>query len=146
MVELHLIVNIAGHRVAIGAEQLASVIEVDSITPVPRVAPHVAGLFALRSRVLTVIDSHVALGNPPMPRTDLMSAVVVTTDDHGYALLVDEVEDVITDATISPCAAVLGDHWSRIALGQLSSPSLSDGAVLLVDPALLIAPPEARAA
>ena len=56
MNELLLIVTIAGQRVALPADAVESVVELDTLIPVPRAAPHVAGLSALRSRVLTVID------------------------------------------------------------------------------------------
>ena len=56
MNELLLVVTIAGERVALPASSVESVVELDTLIPVPRAAPHVAGLSALRSRVLTVID------------------------------------------------------------------------------------------
>ena len=56
MNELLLVVTIAGERVALPAAAVESVVELDTLIPVPRAAPHVAGLSALRSRVLTVID------------------------------------------------------------------------------------------
>ena len=56
MAELLLIVTIGGERVALLAAAVESVVELDTLIPVPRAAPHVAGLSALRSRVLTVID------------------------------------------------------------------------------------------
>ena len=56
MSELLLVVVIAGERVALPAAAVESVVELDTLIPVPRAAPHVAGLSALRSRVLTVID------------------------------------------------------------------------------------------
>ena len=55
MSELLLIVTIGGERVALPAAAVESVFELDTQIPVPRAAPHVAGLSALRSRVLTVI-------------------------------------------------------------------------------------------
>ena len=56
MSELLLIVTIGGERVALPAAAVESVVELDTLIPVPRAAPHLAGLSALRSRVLTVID------------------------------------------------------------------------------------------
>ena len=57
MNELLLIVTIAGSRVALPAAAVESVVELDTLIPVPRAPVHVAGLSALRSRVLTVIDT-----------------------------------------------------------------------------------------
>ena len=49
MSDLLLIVTVAGERVALPAASVESVVELD-LDPVPRAAPHVAGLSALRSR------------------------------------------------------------------------------------------------
>ena len=54
MNELLLIVSIAGSRVALPASAVESVVELDALIAVPRAPDHVAGLSALRSRVLTV--------------------------------------------------------------------------------------------
>ena len=58
MNQLLLIVNIAGQMVALRADDVQSVIELDSLIAVPRAPAHIAGLSALRSRLLTVIDCH----------------------------------------------------------------------------------------
>ena len=52
MEALKLIARIADQQVAISADTVESVVEVEAITPVPLAAPHIAGLAALRSRVL----------------------------------------------------------------------------------------------
>ena len=44
MAELLLIVTIGGERVALPAAAVESVVELDTLIPVPRAAPHVAGL------------------------------------------------------------------------------------------------------
>jgi purine-binding chemotaxis protein CheW len=141
---LFLIVSIAGQRVALPADHVESVVEVDNITPVPLVAPHVAGLFALRSRVLTVIDSVAALGLGATPIAGAMQAVIVACDGHHYGLIVDAVEDVVSHGNgIRPLRAALGKGWADAALGVIEQ----NGAVLLVmDPQVLIAGIEARAA
>jgi purine-binding chemotaxis protein CheW len=56
MNELYLIVGIAGEKVAFRASDVQSVVEIDRITPAPRAPAYIAGLAALRSRALTVID------------------------------------------------------------------------------------------
>ncbi len=140
---LVLIVRVAGHAVAIRADAVSSVVELDEIAPVPRAAPHIAGLAALRSRVLTVIDTYAAIGLP-RPGSDSREAVVVELDGHHYALTVDSVDDVVeataeTDATRTP----LKDGWARVAAGTIEA----DGAMLLlIDVAALIAGPQAAAA
>lgn len=56
MSELLVVAIIANERVAFRAADIQSVIELDAITPVPYVPDFVAGIAALRSRPLTVID------------------------------------------------------------------------------------------
>ncbi|WP_174273469.1 chemotaxis protein CheW [Sphingomonas bacterium] len=143
MESLYLIVRIAGETVAIGAEGVGSVVEIDSITAVPRVAPHIVGLFALRSRILTVVDSAMALGVGRCAQGALQTAVIITAEGHGYALLVEEVIDVIKGTKPSPCIAVIGREWSRVTIGQVAT---QEGDRLLIDPALLIHGREAIAA
>ena len=144
MEELFLIVSIAGQRIALPADHVESVVEIDNITPVPLVSPHVAGLFALRSRVLTIIDSGSALGLEPTARSGAMQAVIVLCDGHQYGLLVEHVEDVLeTTAPVRPVRAVLADGWARAARGVMVH---GGEALLLVDPAMLIAGPADLAA
>ena len=62
---LYLIAAIAGRLVAIDSNQVDSVVDIGEIIPVPLSSSEVRGLAALRSRVVTVIDTCVALGLPP---------------------------------------------------------------------------------
>jgi purine-binding chemotaxis protein CheW len=96
MSELLLVVTIAGERVALPSAAVESVVELDTMIPVPRAAPHVAGLSALRSRVLTAIDCMRSLDLGMTDCSDgIREAVVVELDGHHYALIVDLVEDVV---------------------------------------------------
>jgi len=133
---MYLIARIADQPVALPAASVGSVIEIDAIVPVPRVEAHVAGLFALRSRILTVIDSRVVLGLTPIERGPHMAAVVVTVDDHGYALLVDAVEDVVEASRPAPCPAILEGYWRAFAAGVVRR---GEDAVLLLDLPAMIA-------
>lgn len=138
---LVLVLRIAGERVAICASEVESVIEIDEVTPVPRTAPHLAGLTSLRSRILTVIDCRAALG-VESKATD--EAVVVPADGHSYALLVDGVEDVVEPAgPPSRVALPLEGGWRGAA--RLTVEVAGD-LLLLVDPHRLIAGPDAKAA
>lgn len=146
MNELLLVVTIAGERVALPAAAVESVVELDTLIPVPRAASHVAGLSALRSRVLTVIDCmrSLELGESNC-RDGIHEAAVVEFDGHHYALIVDLVEDVV-EAASEPTAvrATMGGGWERVSLGMVDTES---GPLLLVDIAALIAgTAEAKAA
>ncbi len=145
MSSLLLVVTIGGQRVALPSDAVESVVELDTLIPVPRAAPHVAGLSALRSRVLTVIDCMRSL---ELGTTDcsngIREAAVVELDGHHYALIVDLVEDVVealSDPT--PMRAAMGEGWERVSAGLVETES---GPLLMVDVAALIAGAEAKAA
>lgn len=141
-----LIVTIAGRRVALRSLDIQSLIELDTLVPVPRAAAHVAGLSALRSRMLTVIDSTVSLGlvREQAPGNK-QEAMVVEYEGHFYALLVDDVQDV-TEAWSDPLPvdADLGPGWQQAAAGVVET---AEGPLLLLDIARIIeGQPVARAA
>lgn len=147
MNELLLIVTIAGSRVALPAAAVESVVELDTLIPVPRAPVHVAGLSALRSRVLTVIDTlrSLELGESDCSN-GIREAAVVELDGHHYALIVDVVEDVVEALSEpSPVRAAMGTGWERVSKGMVET---EEGPLLLIDIDSLIAgaAPEARAA
>lgn len=91
--ELHLIASIAGRTVAFKSGVVDSVVDLEQVVPVPRAAPGVAGIAALRSQVVTVIDPQVQFGmitGGEQPRR----AVVTKVEGHSYAILVDALHDV----------------------------------------------------
>lgn len=147
MNELLLIVSIAETRVALPAAAVEAVVELEAFIPVPRAAPHVAGLSALRSRVLTVIDTLRSLDLGDTDCSDgIREAAVVEIDGHHYALIVDSVEDVvIATSDPAPVRAAMGDGWERVSTGLIET---EEGPFLLLDIAALVAGPadEARAA
>ena len=137
MNELLLVVTIAGERVALAAAAVESVVELDTLIPVPRAPAHVAGLSALRSRVLTVIDCKRSL---ELGESDcsggIQEAAVVELDGHHYALIVDLVEDVVEALSEpAPVRASMGAGWERVCKGMVNTEA---GTLLLVDVAALI--------
>ncbi|MCY7339362.1 MAG: chemotaxis protein CheW [Sphingomonas bacterium] len=144
MNELLLIVSIAGSRVAFPAAKVESVVELEALSPVPRAPAHVAGLSALRSRVLTVIDCQRSLELATTDLTGLREAAVVEIDGHHYALTVDAVEDVVEALSDPvPVRAAMGVGWERVGLGMIET---EEGPLLLIDiDALIAGPPSDRA-
>lgn len=140
MAELLLIVRLAGRRIALPASDIEAVVELEGLTLVPGAPPHIAGLSALRSRVLTVIDSCASLGLDGR-RSGLSEAIVVPSGGHAYALLAEQIEDVVEAAAPpEPVQAPLGPGWERIAKGMVEA---NGDLLLLADPHLIIAgPPE----
>jgi purine-binding chemotaxis protein CheW len=144
MEKLYLVARIADTRVALRSRAIHSVVTVGTPVRVPAAPPHVAGLFALRSRVFTLIDPHVVIGLAPVPVAAGQRVIVVDVADHGYALLADEIEDVcFIEAPETRIAGRLLPGWARVAEAMIEH----DGASLLVvDPSHFITPPCAKAA
>jgi purine-binding chemotaxis protein CheW len=142
--ELLLIVTIAGERIAIPAADVESVVELEALIPVPRAAAHVAGLAALRSRVLTVIDCLASLELSSKSSKSLKEAIIVEADGHPYALLVESVEDVVeVEIQVRPVRTSLKGGWRRVARGMIE---VDGDLLLLVDTLALLGGPAAQAA
>jgi purine-binding chemotaxis protein CheW len=139
MNDLLVMIQIAGRRCALHAHDVSSVIEVGAITPVPRTPAFIAGITAMRSQALTVIDCRLALGfgNETWP-TDHRAAVV-SVAGHSYALRVDAIEDITTgSAEPGQIPGGFGPEWSRVAAGMIET---AIGPALLLDLETLIAGP-----
>ena len=139
MNELLLVVTIAGERVALPAAAVESVVELDTLIPVPRAAPHVAGLSALRSRVLTVIDCmrSLELGDDRLLRRHPRSR---GGRARRPSLRADRRRGRRRGRSRCPIrrrsAPRWAPGWERVSLGMVET---EDGPLLLVDVAALIA-------
>lgn len=136
MTNLYLIAHLGGSRVAIESGLVESIVHVPDIVPVPNCDPSVAGIFALRSRVLTLIDTQLLVSAKPQKAEKGALAVVTEIAGHQYGLLVEKVDDVvaITDSQMenkikAPAA------WSKY-VRQIAS---TDGElVMILDPEALV--------
>ncbi|UYV15660.1 chemotaxis protein CheW [Porphyrobacter sp. ULC335] len=143
--DLLVIAQIAGRRCALSALDVKSVIEIGTITPIPRAPVWIAGITALRSQALTVIDCRRAIGlTGGQAEGDWATdhrAAVVAEGGYSYALLVDGIEDITT--AVGEAGQVpggFGPEWSRIATGMIETMA---GPALLIDLAALLTGPEA---
>ncbi|KQN71947.1 chemotaxis protein CheW [Sphingomonas sp. Leaf62] len=136
MSELFLLATIVGQDVAIRSDHVESVVDIGEITPVARTAPAVRGLAALRSRVVTVIDTAIVI-DPVPPPANRRRAVVTQVDGHHYALLVDTLDDAHRFVPKPLSAGLLpGAAWAAIASGLIEH----DGrAVLILDLPAIVA-------
>ena len=139
MEKLYLIATIAGQPVAVRASLVDSVVDLGAIAPVPLARPHVAGLAALRSKVLTVICCECSLGQSATA-SETRRAVVVNIDGHHYGLLVGSIEDAcVIEEPAEPIRARLEPGWARVAIGMLE---YHGDALLLIDPERIVAGPD----
>jgi purine-binding chemotaxis protein CheW len=137
--------TLGGRRAGLRATHVHSVVELESVTPVPRAPAHIRGLTALRSAALAVIDCAVVIGLPSI-EGELRGrrAAVIEEGGHLYALLVDEVEDVCSSlGELAPVPGDVGHAWARLALGLLET---DHGPALLLSVDALVAGPSALAA
>ena len=127
MSELFLLARVAGRGVAVPTAQVSSVVDIGDVVAVPRAPAAVLGLAALRSHVVTVVDTALALGDAA--GCNGKRAVVTSVDGHEYALMVDAVEDValFDRQPLSP-GLVLEGGWARAGAGLVER----DGEPLLV--------------
>ena len=135
MSELFLIAQIAGRAVAIDSRQVESVVDIGSIVPVPCADRQVMGLAALRSRVVTVIDTHAALG---LAAAEIhpTRAVITLVEGHHYAILVDSVEDVAPFARLPLSSGLaLQRGWATAGTGIVERDSEP---LLILDLAALV--------
>jgi len=144
MKKLYLMTTIAGEDVAIPAHQVESVVKVRDIVKVPSVKPYVSGLFALRSRVLTLIDCQYFISGESAEVKDRQTAIVAQISGHFYGFLVDAVKDVIEPQhDESELPTKLSDAWQSIGSAMLSVDGKS---TLVVDPRHMIEPVIGKAA
>ena len=140
MSDLLVMTQIAGRRCALPAHDVSSVIEVGTVTPVPGTPDFIAGITALRSQALTVIDCRHALGFDAIAWPTDERAAVVSNGGHSYALVVDAIEDITTGvAEPEQVTGGFGPEWSRVATGMIET---TLGPALLIDLEALIAGPD----
>jgi purine-binding chemotaxis protein CheW len=144
MKDLFLLARIASEAVALQAEYVDSVLRVHDLVPVPSAAPYVAGLFAQRSRVLTLIDCQYFITHEVQDVRPGQTAIVVEHSGQSYGLLVDDVFDVITpDTPPYRPFGVLHAGWDKIGSALLE---FREQTYLIVEPERMINPSLTRAA
>lgn len=138
MSDLAVFARIGDRRVAFDARGVEAVIDLVTIVPVPLAPPHIRGLAAVRSHVLTVVDVEAALNGEPGNATR-RRALVVARDKHRYALLVDAVDEVgVPRCSSAQVPPGLGSGWARAARGTVETGdtialSLDIGAIVAAD-------------
>lgn len=138
--ELLVVARVAGRACAFSALDVKSVIEIGTVTPIPRSPAWIAGITALRSQALTVIDCRRAIGLAETEWPTDHRAVVIALGGHSYALRVDAIDDITTAASeAGQVPGGFGAEWSRVATGMVETMA---GPALLVDLAALLAGPD----
>ncbi len=144
MNDLYLVARIAGTDVAIPSREVESVVSVGEIVPVSAAPRRVAGLFALRSRVVTLIDGAWTVSGRRTEITPGTIAIVSIIGGHNYGFVAERVDDVLTIAPdhIRPPGSI-ATGWSDVATGVAT---LEERALLIVSLERFIAAPTRIAA
>ena len=142
--KLYLIARIDGQRTAFRSDEVESVVIVRNVTPVPAAPRHIAGLFALRSRVMTLVDASIAIGKPGYEDAEGRKAIIYEAGGHSYGILVDQVEDVVfIDEQERPVRGRLNANWNQICDTMID---YDNDTLLVVKAAQLIVGPRSKAA
>ena len=140
MDNLYLLATLAGTRIAVEGHEVEAVVRLNDISPVPGMGAHVAGLSALRSRVLTVIDVAALITGEPTPSERRGLAIIANISGHSYGLMVDSVSDIcnVSQGRL-PLRGQLASDWAPYGLGVVehdghpwllvSLPAFIDGGV-----------------
>jgi purine-binding chemotaxis protein CheW len=144
MQSLFLIAEIAGSCIAVNSATVESVIHIGDIVPVPKCHPNIAGLVALRSRVLTLIDCQYAITNEKKVPKKGDLAIISEINGHFYGLLVDSVSEAIEIDPVSYVHDIkLAHAWHEITTNVAR---VGEDLLLIIDPSILVTGSLAQAA
>ncbi len=105
----HLVVGVAGERLALDASAVIAVVAPGAVTPLPFTPPHVAGGTHFRGAPVLVVELHALAGQAWAASPGARDVLVSWPGGGEVALRVDEVLDV------RPLAAHVGQapaaHW-----------------------------------
>jgi len=144
MQDIYLIAEFGGESVAIESKYVESVVHIPEIIPAPQADKSVAGLFALRSRVLTLIDSSYMVTGISSSKGRNSLAIILEISGHCYGLLVERAEDVVSISREDMVDSIsASQQWQKI----VKEFAVLDGkTIMIVDPETLIGDAERLAA
>lgn len=134
---------LGGQLCGIAVLEVRDVLGEQVISPVPLAPREVAGSLNLRGRIVTAIDLRLRLGLPPATPDARRMSVVVEVVGELYALLVDQVAEVIslTASALEQNPPTLPPPWSDVSCGISR---LRDRLLVVLDVGRLLASSDAR--
>jgi purine-binding chemotaxis protein CheW len=110
---------LGGQLCGIAVLAVRDVLGEQMISSVPLAPREVAGSLNLRGRIVTAIDLRLRLGLPPAPPGARRMSVVVEDQSELYALLVDQVAEVISLQTsdLEQNPPTLPPPWADVSSG-----------------------------
>ena len=135
---------LGGQLCGIAVLEVRDVLGEQVISPVPLAPREVAGSLNLRGRIVTAVDLRLRLGLPPAAPGSRRMSVVVEVTGEFYALLVDQVAEVMSlkagDLEQNP--PTLPPPWADVSTGIYR---LEDRLLVVLEVSRLLVLSDARA-
>ena len=134
---LYLVCCVADTWIGLPAAQVEAVVKVRDIVPIPHAPTAVRGLVAIRSRLLTVVDTAIAAGVDAMssPTDEAVMMAILSIDGYGYGLTLDVVDDVVEFTGFQPTMENFSPGWRRLASQMVD---FRGCIILIIDPRTLV--------
>jgi purine-binding chemotaxis protein CheW len=129
---------LAGQRCGVPVAAVRDILGQQPITRIPLAPPEIAGSLNLRGRIVTSIDLRRRLNLPPAPAGRTQMSLVAEQGSELYALLVDDVSEVLNLPTdrLEPPPPTLPPAWAAVSTGIYR---LDDGLMAVLDVPRLLA-------
>lgn len=112
-------VRIGQQTFGVPVMKVQDVIAQSAICVVPLAPPEVAGTLNLRGRIVTAMDMRERFALPRREPDERFMSVILERGGELYALLVDDVGDVLwlSSSTFEPLPATLSPNWRALCVG-----------------------------
>jgi len=111
--------TIADQLFGVPVSVIHDVFSPQSLTPVPLSGPEIAGVLNLRGRIVTAIDTRIALGIAPRASQTNAMAIGIEKNGESYGLIIDGVGEVLTltPEQYEPNPSTLDPRWREVSAG-----------------------------
>ena len=130
--------TVADQVCGVPVQAVRDVLGEQTITRIPLAPAEIAGSLNLRGRIVTAIDLRRRLGLPDAPPGSARMSVVAEQGSELYALLVDQVSEVLSlpADSFERNPPTLPPHWAAHSVGIHR---LQDGLMVVLDVARVLA-------
>ena len=117
--QVYVTLTVAGQLCGIPVLGVRDILAEQAITRIPLAPPEIAGSLNLRGRIVTAIDLRRRLSLPPPSRDQKRMSVVAEQSGELYALLVDQVSEVMSldTALFERNPPTLERNWAMFSTG-----------------------------
>ncbi|PPQ27749.1 hypothetical protein CCS01_26535 [Rhodopila globiformis] len=130
--------SLGEHAFGVAVKHVHDILGPQQVAAVPLTSEAVLGSINLRGRIVTVLDLAVVLGLKRVTEADRALNVVIADDKELYALMVDNVGEVMTlpCSTLEPLPPTFPAGWRAISNGIFKLP---DHLLLTLEPDRILA-------